>query len=177
MDEKPSTRPGTALITGASRGIGLELARQYAAAAGVHPPAGRGTDEEAWIAVLKVNALAPFKLTELLVDNVATSERRTIAVMSSGMASMAENEDGGAYVYRSSKAALNAIARSLAIDLAPRKIRVVALCPGWVRTDMGGANAPLSVADSVRGIRRVLEDLTMAESGSFIRYDGTRVPW
>jgi NAD(P)-dependent dehydrogenase (short-subunit alcohol dehydrogenase family) len=138
---------------------------------------GRGTDESAWIEVLKVNALAPFKLTELLVDNVAASEGRTIAMMSSGMASMAENEEGRAYVYRSSKAALNSIARSLAIDLAPKKIRVVALCPGGVRTDMGGANAPLTAAESVTGLRRVLEGLTMAESGSFIRYDGTRVPW
>ena len=149
--------------------------------AGIYGPngvrLGHNTDENAWIDVLRVNTIAPLKLTELLVDNVAASRRRVIAVMSSGMASIADNTSGSAYLYRSSKAALNAIARSLAIDLKAKKIIVVALCPGWVQTDMGGSSAPLSVGRSVGGLRRVLEGLKQSDSGSFIRYNGERVPW
>jgi NAD(P)-dependent dehydrogenase (short-subunit alcohol dehydrogenase family) len=237
---KTGNTPGTMLVTGANRGIGLELARQYGEAgwrvlaccreparaadlreivdahderviphaldvadsrsrsalakkldgepidvlihnAGIYGPNGVGlghnTDEKAWIEVLRVNTIAPLKLTELLVDNVAASGRRVIAVMSSGMASIADNTSGSAYLYRSSKTALNAVARSLSIDLAPRKITVVALCPGWVQTDMGGSKAPLPVGRSVGGLRRVLDELKPADSGSFIRYNGERVPW
>jgi NAD(P)-dependent dehydrogenase (short-subunit alcohol dehydrogenase family) len=237
---KANITPGTVLVTGANRGIGLEFARQYgddgwrvlaccreparakelqeivgahedrvvALAldvadahsrstlarklgdepidllihnAGIYGPNGvrfgHGTDEQAWIEVFRVNTMAPLKLTELLVDNVAASKRRVIAAMSSGMGSIADNTSGSAYLYRSSKSALNAVARSLSIDLAAKKIKVVALCPGWVQTDMGGTKAPLPVARSVAGLRRVLDELKSADSGSFIRYNGERVPW
>jgi NAD(P)-dependent dehydrogenase (short-subunit alcohol dehydrogenase family) len=149
--------------------------------AGVYGPNGvafgRNTTEDDWIEVLRVNTIAPLKLSELLVDSVAKSRRRLIAVMSSGMGSIGDNTSGGAYLYRSSKSALNSVAKSMAIDLAPRGILVLALCPGWVRTDMGGSKAPLPVERSVRGLRKVLEEATPADSGSFIRYEGTRVPW
>ena len=149
--------------------------------AGIYGPTGvafgRNTTEDDWIEILRVNTIAPLKLSELLVDNVAKSRRRLIAVMSSGMGSIGDNTSGGAYLYRSSKSALNSVAKSMAIDLAPRGIIVLALCPGWVRTDMGGSKAPLPVERSVRGLRKVLEEATPADSGTFIRYEGTRVPW
>jgi NAD(P)-dependent dehydrogenase (short-subunit alcohol dehydrogenase family) len=127
--------------------------------------------------VLRVNTFAPLKLTELLIDNVAASAQRKVGVISSSMGSIADNSYGGAYLYRSSKAALNAVARSMALDLAARGVTVVALSPGWVRTDMGGRKAPLAVADAVQGLRKVLDSLTPADSGTFIDYDGTRLPW
>ncbi len=80
-------------------------------------------------------------------------------------------------MYRSSKAALNAATKSLAIDLAEEQIKVVALHPGWVLTDMGGPNALIDVAISVNGMRKVIEGLQTKQSGDFIAYDGTLVPW
>ena len=93
------------------------------------------------------------------------------------MGSMADNASGGAYLYRSSKAALNAVVRSLAVDLADRGVTVVAFHPGWVSTDMGGHEAPVTPAASVHGMRKVIEALTPADSGSFKDYTGAEVPW
>ena len=84
---------------------------------------------------------------------------------------------GGAYLYRSSKAALNAVVRSLAADLADRSVTVVAFHPGWVSTDMGGHEAPVTAAASVHGMREVIEKLTLADSGRFLDYEGTEIPW
>ncbi len=96
--------------------------------------------------------------------------------ISSRMGSIAQIS-GGYYAYRSSKAALNAVVASLAVDLAPRGITVVAFHPGWVATDMGGAGAPLSPAESVRGMRAVIERLAPADTGRFLNYDGAEISW
>ncbi len=134
-------------------------------------------DEEVWIDVLRINAMAPLRLSAALIDNVASSEGRTIVAITSLMGSIGDNSSGGAYIYRSSKAALNAVMRSLAIDLRPRGITVAVLHPGWVRTDMGGANAPLDVETSVKGLRRVIAGLKPQDSGRFFNYDGRELPW
>ena len=80
-------------------------------------------------------------------------------------------------MYRSSKAALNAVGKSLAIDLAPQGLKVALLHPGWVRTDMGGPNALISAEESVIGMRGVLARLTLDQSGQLMNYDGTVIPW
>jgi NAD(P)-dependent dehydrogenase (short-subunit alcohol dehydrogenase family) len=227
------------LITGANRGIGLELARAYArdgwrvhaccrrpelarelsrlagssdGRVSVHPlevtnPAqvaalplalgrepldllinnagvyGQGdaefgnTDVEAWVDTFRVNTIAPMKIMEALRDHVARSRRKVMACVSSKMGSMADNRSGGSYVYRSSKAALNAVVASAALDLRPAGVTVVALNPGWVKTDMGGANAEISVTESVAALRRVLDGLTLGDSGRFIDVDGSTIPW
>lgn len=134
-------------------------------------------DESAWLKVLQVNAIAPIKLTELLRANLAAAEDATVVFLSSKMGSMADNTSGGSYVYRSSKAALNAAAKSLAIDLGREHIKVAILHPGWVRTDMGGPNGLIDAPASVSGMRRVIGGLTMHQSGEFIAYDGTVIPW
>ena len=90
---------------------------------------------------------------------------------------LAENSSGGSYIYRSSKAALNAVVKSLALDLADRGIAVVAFQPGWVATDMGGATAPLSPAESVGALRTQIDRLTPADTGRFLNYDGSEIPW
>jgi len=221
----------TILITGAGRGLGLELARQYAAdgwrvigtvrdAAGEarlkklgaetleldvsDPPklkkalssvkdpidllfcnAGiigkRGSalgsfDYADWESVLRVNLLGAAATVEALLGNVASSERRTIALMSSRLGSIAEA--GGMTVpYSTSKAALNMLSKSMSELLKGKGIIVVAVSPGWVRTDMGGAGAPLSPEDSVRGLRKVLAGVRPQDSGRFFSHDGSAIPW
>jgi NAD(P)-dependent dehydrogenase (short-subunit alcohol dehydrogenase family) len=134
-------------------------------------------DYAAWEHVLAVNTLAPLKMAECFVDNVARSGRKILASVSSTMGSIARNAEGRHYYYRSSKAALNMAVKSLAIELKPRGIIAVVLCPGWVRTDMGGPNAPLAPEQSIAGLRRVLAGLGPNDSGKFLSYDGSEVPW
>ena len=148
--------------------------------AGVYLGKGRGfgeTDYDDWQETLRINTLAPLRMAEALIGNIASSERKQIICMSSKMGSMADNTGGGAYLYRSSKAALNAVMRSLAADLADRGVTVIAFHPGWVSTDMGGKEAPVTPAASVHGMREVIDALTPADSGRFLDYQGKDVPW
>ncbi|PWR19112.1 SDR family oxidoreductase [Zavarzinia compransoris] len=133
-------------------------------------------DAEAWMAVLRLNTLAPYYVGEALADPLARG-RGTLVTISSGLASIEDNRSGGDYVYRSSKAAVNMVVRSLARDLAPRQITVVALSPGWVRTAMGGDQAPLSVEESVAAMRRTIAGLTLKDSGKFLNPEGKTLPW
>lgn len=134
-------------------------------------------DYERWRESFEVNVLGPMRLAEGLADAVAASKRRFMVFITSQMGSIADNTSGGAYAYRSSKAALNAAVRSLSVDLRPRGIACLLLHPGWVRTDMGGKSATLDVRDSVHGMRRVIERFDLERSGSFLRYNGEAVPW
>jgi NAD(P)-dependent dehydrogenase (short-subunit alcohol dehydrogenase family) len=218
----------TILITGAGRGLGLELARQYAQdgwrvigtvrqgdlkeigaetlRADVTNPAEikalsakmKGTpidvlfcnagiigkrgmalgsfDYAEWETVLRVNLLGAAAVIEALIDHVAASERKTVAVMSSRLGSIAETS-GMTLPYATSKAALNLLAKGLAATLEARGIVVVALSPGWVKTDMGGQGATLTPQVSVRGLRKVLGGLRREDSGKFFSYDGSQIPW
>ena len=134
-------------------------------------------DYAAWQEVLAVNTLAPARLAECFVEHVAASERKLIACVSSKMASIAANGEGRHYLYRSSKAALNAVVKSLSIDLRERGVSVVTLHPGWVRTDMGGAEADLEIPTSVAGVMGILDRVSLADSGRFFDYDGSEIPW
>ena len=148
--------------------------------AGVYLGKGRGfgeTDYDDWQETLRINTLAPLRMVEALIGNIESSDRKQIVCISSKMGSMADNTSGGAYLYRSSKAALNAVMRSLAADLADRGVTVVAFHPGWVSTDMGGKEAPVSPATSAHGMREVINALTPADSGRFLDYQGKDVPW
>jgi NAD(P)-dependent dehydrogenase (short-subunit alcohol dehydrogenase family) len=136
-----------------------------------------GLDDRIWAEVLDVDVVGPVRVTEAFLENVAASVRRTVVMLSSRLGSIALDDSGGRLMYRAAKAGLNAVARSLAVDLAPRGIVCVALSPGWARTDMGGPQAPLSPVDSITGMRRVIEGLDLTQSGQFLAYDGTTVPW
>jgi NAD(P)-dependent dehydrogenase (short-subunit alcohol dehydrogenase family) len=237
----------TVLVTGASRGLGLEFVRQYGAdgwrviAGCRHPQAASGlsglaqasggrisvhaldvadhtqierlshelaatpidllvnnagiaghrrgaaqrptvqrfgqSDYDEWLNAFRVNALAPMKMAEAFLRQVAASELKCIATLTSVMGSIGRNTLGGMYAYRSTKAAANAIVRSLALDLARHGIIAVALHPGWVRTDMGGPRAELDAGVSVAGLRKVVAGLTREQSGKFLAYDGNELPW
>ncbi len=148
--------------------------------AGVMGPRGQtigNVDYEAWARVLDANTMGPMRVSEAFVENVARSDRKLIVTLTSGMGSLADNTSGGAYAYRSSKAAVNMVMRSLAIDLAPRGIACVVINPGWVLTDMGGPHATLTTAESVKKLRRLIETLGPGQSGKFFNYDGREYAW
>ena len=134
-------------------------------------------DYEAWAKVLDVNTMGPLRVSEAFVDHVARSERKLIVTLTSGMGSIADNTSGGSIAYRSSKAAVNMVMRSLAIDLGPRGITCVVVNPGWVRTDMGGPHASLTPAESVMRLRRLIDTLGPAHSGKFFNHDGREYAW
>jgi NAD(P)-dependent dehydrogenase (short-subunit alcohol dehydrogenase family) len=134
-------------------------------------------DEQQWLETFAINAIAPIKLSEALVENVARGRRKIIASISSQMGSIADNSSGGHYVYRSSKAALNAAMKSMALDLQSRGVIAAILHPGWVKTDLGGPNALISVEESVDYMRATLERVTLKDSGTFFDIDGSVMPW
>ena len=130
-----------------------------------------------WIEVLKVNLIAPLLITQSIIKNIKKSSEKRIYILSSKVGSIEDNKSGGMYVYRSSKTALNQIVKSLSIDLKPLGIAVILLHPGWVRTEMGGPNALLSVEESVNGMFGVISNTNISNSGQFLNYDGTEIPW
>lgn len=147
--------------------------------AGIYgPKTGFGeTDYSDWPPVFAANVLAPMRMAERFVEHVALSERKLMVNISSIMGSMGDNSGGGAYIYRSSKAALNAVVKSLSVDLAPRGIAVVAFHPGWVKTDMGGESAAITAVESVKGMRSIIGRLNSGDTGKFFNYDGSMLPW
>lgn len=149
--------------------------------AGIYPTSrGDGfgkTDYEAWASAFRVNTMAPLKIAESFIAHVSKSNLKTIVTITSKMGSVADNQRGGSYVYRSSKTAVNIVVKSLAIDLASAGITAVLLHPGWVRTEMGGPNGLISTEQSVTGMRQVISNLTQADSGKFYAFDGQIVPW
>ena len=134
-------------------------------------------DAHDWLETFKVNSIAPMKLSELMVEPLSIGREKIIACLSSKMGSMADNSSGGSYIYRSSKAALNAVVKSMSLDLADRGIKCVALHPGWVKTDMGGPQAEISTKESVSQMFETLLNLKAEDSGRFIDIDGSDIPW
>ena len=138
-----------------------------------HPLFGE-TDYAHWHRILDVNLIGPMKLAEAFVEHVAASQMRVMAFVSSRMGSIALNMTGGSYAYRSSKAGLNAVVKGLAIDLQPRHILVLALHPGWAKTEPG---ARVAVDRSVSGMRVVIQRCSRHETGCFFAFNDTMLPW
>jgi NAD(P)-dependent dehydrogenase (short-subunit alcohol dehydrogenase family) len=150
--------------------------------AGYYGPKGYGygfghADVEEWRKVFEVNAIAPLKLVEALYSNLQQGQMKKIACLSSKVGSMTENTSGGGYLYRSSKAALNSVVKSLSNDLREQGYTVLALHPGWVKTEMGGPNALIETSISAQGLINVIEHADCDKSGQFINYDGSSIPW
>ena len=132
---------------------------------------------DAWGQVFRTNAMSPLAVSAAFAANVAQGGQKKIITLSSIMGSIAENDSSGDFIYRSSKAAVNAVMKSLARDLKSEGITVAVLHPGWVRTDMGGPDASIEAPESVTGMRAVIAGLKESDSGRFLNYDGTEIPW
>ena len=146
--------------------------------AGIYPPSDfNHIDYEDWATAFKVNSMAPLKMAQAFSKHIARSQLKKLATLSSKMGSLDDNTSGGSYSYRTSKTAANMVMKSLAIDLKPLGISVVTLHPGWVQTDMGGSNALIDAQTSVHGLRKVIANLSMSNTGKFIAYDGAEIPW
>jgi NAD(P)-dependent dehydrogenase (short-subunit alcohol dehydrogenase family) len=134
-------------------------------------------DYQTWTETLRINSMAPVKMAEAFLTHIKRGDNKLIINISSLMGSISDNGSGGSIFYRSSKAALNAAMKSLAIDLKDNDIGILTLHPGWVKTDMGGVNALISADESVTGMRTIIANFKSDQSGSFIRYDGKFMPW
>ena len=130
-----------------------------------------------WLEVLRVNTIAPMHVVEQFIGSLEAGQRRVIVNITSKMGSIADNTTGGSYIYRTSKAALNMVAKGLAQDLKGKRMIVVVFHPGWVKTDMGGPRALVPPKASVAGMRTKIAALTPADSGKFFNYDGQPIPW
>ena len=147
--------------------------------AGIFPRVGKieEIDFDDYNRTLTVNTVGPVRVTRALLPNLRRGELRIIAGLSSNLGSIAENERGNFYGYRESKAALNMFTKTLAAELGPEGFTCIVLTPGWVQTDMGGPNANLTPAESIAGMKAVLDRLTPADNGTFWSYNGSQVPW
>ena len=130
---------------------------------------------DAFAAIMTTNALSPVQLAIALRDRVP--DGGTIGFMTSRMGSVAEMTDGAMPAYRASKAALNALTRCFVAGLNGRKLTVLSFHPGWVRTDMGGPNAAVSLEDSTRGIADVIERERGCNQHKYLDYQGNAIPW
>jgi len=147
--------------------------------AGIFPRVGKidEIDFDDYNRTLAVNTVGPVRVTRALLPNLRRGDLKIIAGLSSNLGSIAENERGNFYGYRESKAALNMFTKTLAAELGPEGFICIVLTPGWVQTDMGGPNANLTPAESIAGMKAVLDRLTPDDNGTFWSYNGSQVPW
>jgi NAD(P)-dependent dehydrogenase (short-subunit alcohol dehydrogenase family) len=134
-------------------------------------------DYHAWTKSLLVNTEAPVKMAEAFLPQIKNSDKKLIVAISSLMGSIADNDSGGSIFYRSSKAALNAAMKSMAIGLKDQSVGVLVFHPGWVRTDMGGPNGLINAEQSITGMLALIKNFSLDQSGRFVKYDGTAMPW
>lgn len=162
----------TDLAAKVDRPLGLLIAN-----AGTNHPMNAEDAEDArdWQVMMMVNSIAPFMLGKMLLPRVAEAKGKMVAI-SSGMGSTSGN-NGGWIPYRTSKAALNMAWSCLAIEARPHGVPVVALSPGWVKTRMGGGGAEITPEESVGAMRRLIDGITMDQTGHFLRRDGHQIPW
>ena len=134
-------------------------------------------DINAWMNEMRINAVIPIILARKLKANIQMAKDKKIVFISSQMGSIDDNYSGRFYFYRSSKSALNSAAKSLSIDWKEDGISILIIHPGWVKTDMGGNNANLEISDSISQMIKVIDDMTLSNSGSFVNYAGKKLEW
>ncbi len=150
----------------------------FIANAGTWIPESSQTAEDGrvWSQMLAANCIGPTLLARALAPHLAAPGGKLIG-LSSGMGSISETSSTGYLPYRTSKAALNMAWRALAVEYRPQGLITAVFDPGWVKTRMGGPNAPVAPESSVAGMRAIIDRLTLAESGGFFRRSGEQVPW
>lgn len=132
-------------------------------------------DRDEWRNVFEINVFTPIQVISLFKQHL--SEGSKVVTITSRMGSISDNTSGRWFAYRASKAAVNSLMKSVALSLKDRGIPALALHPGWVQTDMGGANANMDTETSVKGMMKVIDSLTMEGSGDFLAYDGSVLPY
>ena len=138
---------------------------------------GFGTlDYSAWAGAMDTNVFGPMRIAEALIENVVESDLKQMVFITSRMGSITETHPN-AYVYRSSKAALNMAVRCMSLELADKGITTILFHPGHVQTDMGGASAPVTPKASIAGMKEQIINFTPKNNGAFLSYDGGSIPW
>jgi NAD(P)-dependent dehydrogenase (short-subunit alcohol dehydrogenase family) len=162
----------------------IDILLNNAAAQGSHPQKFGHTDYVAWDSAFRTNVTGVMKMCEAFAPHVERGTKKLIVNVSSRTSSIANktkadpcNTKGELHQYRSTKSALNMVSRCMAWELQPRGIAVVMLGPGWVRTDLGGPKARLSVEESISACVPTINALTLADTGQFRGHDGSTVPW
>lgn len=138
---------------------------------------GFGTlDYKAWANAMDTNVFGPMRVAEALVPNVLNSNRKQMIFITSKMGSITETGPN-AYVYRSSKAALNMAVKCMSLELADKGLTAVLFHPGHVQTDMGGASAPVTPQLSIAGMKKQILSFSQKNNGEFLSYEGSSIPW
>lgn len=127
--------------------------------------------------VFMVNSFGPLLVTKAVLPNLRAGGKKTVFNITSQLGSIANNTGGSSYPYRASKTALNQLTVSLSNELKKDGFTCVVAHPGWVRTDMGGPNATLSPEESVKGLLKIIAELTPGDTGKFYDYSGKTLPW
>ena len=169
-------------VTGARTSIGqrtnaLDVLINNAGIAGDTSSGLGGFDYDELTRGFATNTLGPLRVSEACLDLLRRGSDPRIVHITSRMGSIADNDSGGCWSYRMSKAALNMASKNMSLALADAGITVMVLHPGWVRTDMGGASATLGIEESVRGMVALIDQLDLASTGGFRDYSGEGIPW
>ena len=162
----------------------IDLLLNNAAVQGAHPQKFGHTDYVAWDLAFRTNVMGVMRMCEAFVPHLERGDKKLIVNISSRTSSIAnktnadpDNHKGELHQYRSTKSALNMVSRCMAWELQPLGIAVVMLGPGWVRTDLGGPNARLSVDEAIAACVPTINALTLEDTGQFRGHDGSTVPW
>lgn len=134
-------------------------------------------DDADVVNTINTNTLGPLRVTGALLPHLRRGSTRKIVHITSGMGSIGDNQSGGAYGYRMSKAALNMGCRSMAMDLKGEGFTAVVMNPGWVKTDMGGSHAPTPVEESAQKMIELIDRIGPEQTGTFLDYRGHTWPW
>ena len=134
-------------------------------------------DDQWMLEVLDINSVGPVRMVKEFYDKMSHDSLTTVAMISSLMGSIDDCNSGRSYAYRASKSALNMFTTAMKNEARENNITFAILHPGWVKTDMGGSMAPVTMSQSVTGMMKVLESQTLENSGRFIQYDGEILPW
>ena len=134
-------------------------------------------DDKWSLDVLDINAIGPVRMVQALYGKMSHDKLTKVAMISSLMGSIDDCKSGRSYAYRASKSALNMFTMAMKNEAKQNNITFAILHPGWVKTDMGGSLAPVTMSESVDGMMKVLESQTLENSGRFIQFDGEILPW
>jgi len=171
------TRDNDAILAAAkSIDAPIDVLVANAGAIGPSPRSVLKMDFAAALDLFNINTLGPLRLAQAFLPLLRRAKNPRVSLMSSALGSMATVDPSSA-VYSATKAALDKFAQCLAVEVKPLGVTVVALHPGWVRTDMGGPNAPLSAPESVAGLIATIDGLGLENTGSFLDYRGETVAW